>query len=319
VAEQLRKLAEVDPSLGALHELIEQARTLVQEAARELGRYSRTVRADPERLSDLEDRIQKLGRLKRKYGATVEAILGFREKVRDELQTLEQGEARVSELERAVEEARTAAAGKARALSASRREAALRLGDAIGRELASLSMGGARVVVDVAHVTPGSSDLAVDGARLSPSGIDRVEFLIAANRGEDPRPLRKIASGGELSRALLAIKRVLTDVANDTFYVFDEVDAGVGGAVAEVIGRKIKEVAARNQVLCITHLPQIAVYGDTHFVVSKRESAERTTSTVRQLDKRERLEEVARMLGGIQVTDRTREAAAEMLQRGAEG
>jgi DNA repair protein RecN (Recombination protein N) len=204
-------------------------------------------------------------------------------------------------------------------LSASRREAAHRLGEAIGRELASLSMGGARVVVDVAHVTPGSTDLAVDGARLSPSGIDRVEFLIAANRGEDPRPLRKIASGGELSRALLAIKRVLTDVANDTFYVFDEVDAGVGGAVAEVIGRKIKEVAARNQVLCITHLPQIAVYGDTHFVVSKRESGERTTSTVRQLDARERLEEVARMLGGIQVTDRTREAAAEMLQRGAEG
>lgn len=277
------------------------------------------MRADPERLSDLEDRIQKLGRLKRKYGATVEAILAFREKVRDELQTLEQGEARVTELERAVEEARAAAAAQARALSASRREAALRLGEAIGRELASLSMGGARVVVDVAHVTPGSSDLAVDGARLSPSGIDRVEFLIAANRGEDPRPLRKIASGGELSRALLAIKRVLTDVANDTFYVFDEVDAGVGGAVAEVIGRKIKEVAARNQVLCITHLPQIAVYGDTHFVVSKRESSERTTSTVRQLDKRERLEEVARMLGGIQVTDRTREAAAEMLQRGAEG
>jgi DNA repair protein RecN (Recombination protein N) len=319
VADQLRKLAEVDPSLGALHELIEQARTLVQEAARELGRYSRTVRADPERLSDLEDRIQKLGRLKRKYGATVEAILAFREKVREELNTLEQGEARVTELERAVEEARAAAAGKARALSASRREAAHRLGEAIGRELASLSMGGARVVVDVAHVTPGSADLAVDGARLSPSGIDRVEFLIAANRGEDPRPLRKIASGGELSRALLAIKRVLTDVANDTFYVFDEVDAGVGGAVAEVIGRKIKEVAARNQVLCITHLPQIAVYGDTHFVVSKRESGERTTSTVRQLDARERLEEVARMLGGIQVTDRTREAAAEMLQRGAEG
>ncbi len=319
VADQLRRLSEFDASLGALNELVEQARTLVQEAARELGRYSRTVRADPERLTDLEDRLQRLARLKRKYGATVDEILAFREKVRDELKTLEQGEARLAELERAVEEARSAAAAKARSLSAARREAALRLGDSIGRELASLSMGGARVVVDVAHVTPGSSDLAVDGARLSPSGIDRVEFLIAANRGEEPRPLRKIASGGELSRALLAIKRVLTNVANETFYVFDEVDAGVGGAVAEVIGRKIKEVAARNQVLCITHLPQIAVYGGTHFVVRKRESGERTTSTIRQLDARERLEEVARMLGGIEVTARTREAAAEMLQRGAEG
>ncbi len=175
-------------------------------------------------------------------------------------------------------------------------------------------MGGARVVVDVAHVSPGTSDLAVDGARLTHTGIDKVEFLIAANRGEDPRPLRKIASGGELSRALLAIKRVLTDVGPETFYVFDEVDSGVGGAVAEVIGQKIKQVAARNQVLCITHLPQIAVYGDKHFVVSKREVGERTTSTVRALDERERLEEVARMLGGIRVTDRTREAAAEMLR-----
>jgi DNA repair protein RecN (Recombination protein N) len=319
VAEQLRRLLDFDPALAATHELVEQARTCVQEAARELGRYARAVRADPERLAELEDRIQRLARLKRKYGASVEAIVAFREKVRDELKTLEQGEARVAELERAVDDARTAAAERARGLSTSRREAAGRLGEAIGRELASLSMGGARVVVDVAHVAPGSADLAVDGARLSPSGIDRVEFLIAANRGEEPRPLRRIASGGELSRALLAIKRVLTHVANETFYVFDEVDAGVGGAVAEVIGRKIKEVAARNQVLCITHLPQIAVYGDTHFVVRKREAGERTTSTIRALDPPERLEEVARMLGGIQVTERTREAAAEMLARGAAG
>jgi DNA repair protein RecN (Recombination protein N) len=319
VAEQLRRLATFDPTLGALHALLEQAQTLVQEAARELGRYTRQVRADPERLAELEDRLQRLARLKRKYGGTVEAITAFRERIRNELSTLEAGEARLTELERAVEEARTAAAVKARALSNARREAARRLGDAIGRELASLGMGSARVVVDVAHVTPGSNDLVVDGARLSPTGIDRVEFLIAANRGEEPRPLRKIASGGELSRALLAIKRVLTNVADETFYVFDEVDAGVGGAIAEVIGRKIKEVAARNQVLCITHLPQIAVYGDTHFVVRKREVGERTTSTIQALDASQRLEEIARMLGGIEVTARTREAAAEMLQRGTQG
>jgi DNA repair protein RecN (Recombination protein N) len=317
VADQLGKLAEVDPALSAVHEMVEQAQTLVAEAARELGRYCRTVRADPERLSDLEDRIQKLARLKRKYGATIEEILAFRARARDELDTLEQGEARIAELERAVEIARSAAAIKARELSALRRTAALRLGDSIGRELASLSMGGARVVVDVAHVSPGSSDLTVEGARLTPSGIDRVEFLIAANRGEDPRPLRKIASGGELSRSLLAIKRVLTDVGPETFYVFDEVDAGVGGAVAEVIGQKIKQVALRNQVLCITHLPQIAVYGDRHFVVSKRETDTRTTSTVRCLNANERLEEVARMLGGIKVTDRTREAAEEMIRAAA--
>ncbi len=314
VADQLRKLADVDAVLSPVHDLVEQARTLVQEAARELGRYARSVRADPERLADLEDRLQRLARLKRKYGATIEEILAFRGRAWEELQTLEQGEARITALERTVEERRVLAASLARALSVKRRDAAGRLGESIGRELSSLGMGGARVVVDVAHVSPGSSDLAVEGARLTAAGIDRVEFLIAANRGEDPRPLRKIASGGELSRALLAIKRVLTDVGPETFYVFDEVDSGVGGAIAEVIGQKIKQVALRNQVLCITHLPQIAVYGDKHFVVRKREVGERTASTVRALDPQERMEEIARMLGGIRVTERTREAAEEMLR-----
>ena len=314
--DALTKLVEYDPALLGPLELVQQAHTLVQEAARELGRYARGVRADPEALTEAEDRLQKLGRLKRKYGATVEEIVAFGARAREQLANIEQGEARVAALEAAVEAARELAAKEARALSAARRAAAGRLGEAISRELASLSMGGARVVVDVAHTSPGSADLIVDGARLLASGIDRVEFLIAANRGEDPRPLRKIASGGELSRALLAIKRVLTDVANETFYVFDEVDAGVGGAVAEVIGQKIKEVARRNQVLCITHLPQIAAYGDRHLVVRKREVGDRTASSITELNAAERLEEIARMLGGIRITERTREVAAEML-RGA--
>ena len=314
VSDELTKLSDVDSALRPPLDLVEQARTLLQEAARELGRYSRGIRADPERLAELEDNLQRLSRLKRKYGSTIEEILTFRNRAKDELNRLEQGEAHVAELERAVEVCRAKAAHEARTLSAARRQAAGRLGESIGRELATLGMGGARVVVDVAHTTPGSNDLVVDNARLLPTGIDRVEFLIAANRGEDPRPLRKIASGGELSRALLAIKRVLTDVGPRTFYVFDEVDAGVGGAVAEVIGQKIKQVALRNQVLCITHLPQIAVYGDTHFVVRKREQGERTFSTIQCLSETERLEEIARMLGGIRVTDVTREAAAEMLR-----
>lgn len=315
--ESLTRLVAFDAALQGPLDLIAQAHTLVQEAARELGRYSRGVRSDPETLAEVEDQLQKLQRLKRKYGHTVEEILAFRERARENLANIEQGEARVSALEGAVEAARVIAAREARALSSARRAAAGRLGEAISRELISLSMGGARVVVDVAHTSPASADLNVDGARLLPTGIDRVEFLIAANRGEEPRPLRRIASGGELSRALLAIKRVLTDVANETFYVFDEVDAGVGGAVAEVIGQKIKEVARRNQVLCITHLPQIAAYGDRHFVVRKQEQNERTASTITELTEAERLEEIARMLGGIRITERTREVAAEMI-RGAE-
>lgn len=312
--DALSKLVPYDAALQGPLDLVEQAHTLVQEAARELGRYARGVRADPEALAEVEENVQKLSRLKRKYGATVEEILAFRDRAKEELANIEQGEARVAALEAAVEAARERAAQEARSLSAARRAAAGRLGEAISRELASLSMGGARVVVEVAHTSPGTNDLIIDGARLLATGIDRVEFLIAANRGEDPRPLRKIASGGELSRALLAIKRVLTDVGDETFYVFDEVDAGVGGAVAEVIGQKIKEVARRNQVLCITHLPQIAAYGDKHFVVRKREVDDRTASSIVELSPRERLEEVARMLGGIRITERTREVAAEMLR-----
>ncbi|MDP9150863.1 MAG: DNA repair protein RecN, partial [Myxococcota bacterium] len=153
----------------------------------------------------------------------------------------------------------------------------------------------------------------VDGARLTRTGMDRVEFLIAPNRGEDPRPLRKIASGGELSRALLALKRVLADQGPAGTYVFDEVDAGVGGAVAAVIGHAIADIARHRQVVCITHLPQIAALADTHFVVDKSESQGRTHTTVRRLSAAERVDEVARMIGGITVGDAAKRAAAELL------
>ncbi len=206
-----------------------------------------------------------------------------------------------------------AAASSARALSRKRREAAERLADAIGRELAQLGMGRARVIVDVSPASGASDALPVDGARLTRSGVDRVEFLISPNRGEEPRPLRKIASGGELSRALLALKRVLAEKGPAGTYVFDEVDAGVGGAVAEVIGRSIASIARYRQVICITHLPQIASLADAHFVVGKTESRGRTHASVRRLSPQERVEEIARMLGGIKVGDAARKAAAEML------
>jgi DNA repair protein RecN (Recombination protein N) len=317
VSAQLADLVRLDPTLQPTLELVEAARAQVEDAARALGRYARSVHADPERLAEIEDTLQKLSRARRKYGPTVEAILAFRARVAEELATLEQGEARVQDLERTVEEARERAAAAARRLSAERRTAARALGEAITQELVSLGMGGARVLVEVTPTSPASGDLSIDGARLSSNGIDRVEFLIAPNKGEEPRPLRKIASGGELSRALLAIKRVLTHVGGAGFYVFDEVDTGVGGAVAEVIGQKLKAISQRNQTLVITHLPQIAVYADRHFVVGKRVEGDRTVSEVRVLSKSERTEEIARMLGGLRVTERTRAAAAEMMRSAA--
>jgi DNA repair protein RecN (Recombination protein N) len=169
------------------------------------------------------------------------------------------------------------------------------------------------VVVDVQPTASAGDALLVDGARLTRAGIDRVEFLIAPNRGEEPKPLRRIASGGELSRALLALKRVLADQGPAGTYVFDEVDAGVGGAVAEVIGRSIADIARHRQVVCITHLPQIAALADAHFVVDKTEARGRTHTSVKRLEQSERVEEIARMIGGIKVGDATRRAAAELL------
>jgi DNA repair protein RecN (Recombination protein N) len=178
-------------------------------------------------------------------------------------------------------------------------------------------MGEAKITVELASLEGGPRELQVEGARLSATGIDRAELLIAPNRGEDAKPLRKIASGGELSRAMLAIKRVLAGLGPASLYVFDEVDAGVGGAVAEVIGRKIHEVAKHSQVLCITHLPQISAYADAHYRVHKEVVGKRTKSDIRLLSDKERLEEIARMLGGVTVTDQARAAAKALLQSAA--
>jgi DNA repair protein RecN (Recombination protein N) len=200
----------------------------------------------------------------------------------------------------------------ARELSAQRRQAAAQLASAISRELESLGMGGARIHVELRPVG-GDGDVSVDGAQLSADGLERAEFLIAPNRGEDARSLHKVASGGELSRAMLAIKCVLANLGPSGMYAFDEVDTGVGGGMAEIIGRKIRSVALHRQVLCITHLPQIAVFADQHFKVEKEVRGERTLSTVRRLSSKEQKEEIARMLGGLKITAKTRAAARELL------
>ncbi|MFW6051501.1 MAG: DNA repair protein RecN [Myxococcota bacterium] len=318
VAAEMDDAARIDPRLAPLAEQIEAARAQIEDAAAELGRYGRGVTVDEERLAEVEERLDRLERIRRKYGGSIEGVLAHRAQAREELESLEHHEERLEEARVARDGALEEARRRATELRERRQRAADSLGDAMSAELASLGMGGARVVVEVAPLQGGRGELEVGGARLSRTGIDRVEFLIAPNRGEQARPLRKVASGGELSRAMLAIRRVLAGLGPAGLYVFDEVDAGVGGAVAEVIGRKLRDVAAHHQVLCITHLPQIAVYADRHFRVSKEVDGGRTRSAVERLPEQERLEEVARMLGGLRVTRKTREAAAEML-RGARG
>lgn len=336
IASDLSHVTELDESLAPHVQTLESAIAEIEEVARALGRYAGDVEADPSRLNEIEERLFKLQRLLRKHGPTTDELIAHRTKLSEELAALDGVDDRLGESEEKRIELLAKATEQARKLSDARRKAARALGDAIATELSSLAMGRARIVVDVAPIAspespePDEDALAValpDGtrARLTRGGIDRVEIMIAPNPGEDPRPLRRIASGGELSRALLAIKRVLASprspelavsAAPAGLYVFDEVDSGVGGAVAEAIGKKIADVGKHHQVLCITHLPQIAAFADVHFAVSKHEDGGRTVSDVKKLEGKHRIEELARMLGGATITATTRKMAEEMLREG---
>jgi DNA repair protein RecN (Recombination protein N) len=314
IASSVDHASGFDPSLEPMAAQVREALVQLEDAASELGRYARDLSFDPARLSVLEDQLDRLVRIKMKYGETSEDILAHRDRVAAELDSLERYEERLDRCQREYDEALEHAAGLARKLRQKRQTAASKLSKAISKELSSLGMGEAKVSVELAALEGGPRELQIHGARLSATGIDRAELLIAPNRGEEAKPLRKIASGGELSRAMLAIKRVLAGLGPASLYVFDEVDAGVGGAVAEVIGRKIHEVAKHSQVLCITHLPQISAYADAHYRVHKEVVGERTKSDIRLLSDKERLEEIARMLGGVTVTDQARAAAKVLIQ-----
>ncbi|RME21171.1 MAG: DNA repair protein RecN [Deltaproteobacteria bacterium] len=314
VGHDLADAGRYDVALTELSQRVELLRTELEELARDLQHHGERLQAEPGRLDEVEERLHALRALGRRFGGSADAAVERAAALRDELAALEALEIeldeRVAALAEAVDEART----HARALSAARHDRAEALGRGISAQLAGLGMGGARVEVEVSPVEGDDDDpLQVDGARLTASGIDRAEFLIAPNPGEPPRPLRRVASGGELSRALLALKCVLQGVDPGGLYVFDEVDTGVGGAVAEVIGQKLRHISRRHQVLCITHLPQIAAYADRHLRVDKEVENGRTRSRIVALSDAERREELARMLGGIEVSDASRRAAEALL------
>ena len=309
----LQELAVIDPRLGELARQIDSARIEIEEAARVLGQYGRNVHSDPRRLAEMEERLDRLNRLKRRYGGSLDAAIAQRAEIAQRLSELEQVEVNLDEQRKQLAARLEAVSAEARALSEQRKAAAQRLGEAITAELHQLGMGDALVRVEVLPFPVGVHDFAVDGAPLTSTGLDRVEFLIAPNPGEEPRPLHRVASGGELSRALLALKTVLAGGGPAGTYVFDEVDAGVGGAVAEVIGRKLQQLARHHQVLCITHLPQIAAFGEAHFFVSKQSREGRTRSSIVRLDDAGRVRELADMMGGKQHSRATRKAAEELL------
>lgn len=317
----LKKASRDDDTLLPLVESLENAAALLDDVARDLNRRN-DVDDDPARLSLIEDRLDGLKRVMKKHGGDLEAVLAAQAALSAERTLLEQATQRIGALEVDVDATIAVADVIAVRLTAARQAATTALSSAIERELPALGMPSARIFVVVEPLAV-SADTVVktrDGRALSATGADRVELRFSANAGESPAALAKVASGGELSRVLLAVKRVLLDKDPVPVSVFDEVDAGVGGAIGEAIGEKLQAIAGRHrQVLCITHLPQIACRGETHLVVAKQVVDGRTVSTVRIVGGPEREGELARMLGGRDITSTTLSHAKEMLELARQG
>jgi DNA repair protein RecN (Recombination protein N) len=318
--QHLSGLAKLVAEVRAVHEELEEARIRLQESARSIARLADSVRHDPGRLEQVEERLASIERLRRKYGATLEEILSYHAGIAAEHQKLSDYESSLGALRQREEEAweRYRAAGAD--LSARRIAAAARFGHGIESELRDLAMDGTSIEIRVGRSAAAGSRLELDGepAAFGPEGWDRVEVWIAPNRGEELRPIQKVASGGELSRIQLAIAAALfkeSGCGAGATLVFDEIDAGIGGRVADAVGGKLRELARENQVICVTHLPQIASFGSTHFQVSKEESKGRTRACVSRLDGAARVDEIARMLGGEERSESARAHARELLER----
>jgi DNA repair protein RecN (Recombination protein N) len=314
VAQAARALAEaglLDRRLEAPLALLRSAAVELEEAGRELGRYADAVGGDPERLANVEDRLEVLRALSRKHGGSLDAAIARRTAMREELARLSGGGERLREIGAEIDARAGEALALAAELSRRRGEAARAFGAAVRRELEGLAMGRCRLEVALLALESGVD---ARGKLLGPAGAERAEILIAPNPGEPPRPLARTASGGELSRVLLAVKRTLARNDPVATYVFDEVDAGIGGAVAEAMGRVLADVARGRQVVCVTHLPQVAAFAERHHRVEKRVAGGRTATAVTLLEGEDaRRREIARMMAGAIVTDSAIEHAGALI------
>ena len=307
----IEQLAALDPDLEKLAEDISGYSYQVEDYVIELRNYRDSLESNPLRLEQVSERLDILLALKRKYGERLEDVLEFAESARLELEGIESMDKRIDELEQEVETLENKVCELASKLTKKRRTAAAVMEEAMGEELMSLAFRQSGLKVRW-------HGFAEEPENLNGTGWDRVEFFFSANPGEPERPLAKVASGGELSRLLLAMKCLLARKDMVDTVIFDEVDAGIGGEAAEAVARKIKELAGHHQVFCITHLPQIAARGDIHYEVSKSVENERTQSRVARLDNEQRVHELARMLAGESVTPMTKILAEEMLEKGVE-
>jgi DNA repair protein RecN (Recombination protein N) len=304
---RLDGLREVDPDLNDLVARLAGVQDELRDAALDLERHFSGIEADPARLAAAEERLHQVEQLQRKYGATIEEVLGFRDRAAGELAGLEGAEQREAEILAERERLRAVLAADAGRLSADRVEVAGRLAKAVRASLRELAMPRGRFAVALEPVD------SPDGVPCGPNGAEAPAFRFSADAGGELRPLRAVASGGELSRVFLALKQSLREFDAGMVLVFDEVDSGIGGRVADRVGRKLAELAGHHQVLCITHLPQIAAFAQTHFRVEKRERGGRTQTRITRVEGADRILEIARMAGGESVGAATLEHARELL------
>lgn len=306
VARRIEELAGFDSRFAEYPEQLASAVAVLEDLAFAVRDFRQSLEFSPDRLSEIEDRLAEIARLKRKYGGTVESALAHFEESSERLRNIESAELREAELAREFDAALAEYVAAASKLHNARVESAAKLGKKVEANLRDVSLEKARFEVRLS----GSAD---DRNCHGPRGFDRAEFYFSANPGENPKPVAKVASGGELSRLMLVLNTTTRLAGESKTMVFDEIDTGIGGRVAEAVGVKLKELAKSQQVLCVTHQPQVATLADHHFVVSKRLGKDRTEVFVRTLAPNERIEEIARMLAGETITETARQHAREMI------
>ena len=311
-AARLKEGAAVDPRIAGLVERVRSLQIEAQELARELSGLSAAVDLSAEAMERAEERLSEIRRLKRKYGTDVPGLLAMLEEFRGERERLEgalEEERRLRELLRKEEDEAVRAATE---LGRKRREGAKRMGNAVEKELSRVALAGAKFRVELASRPPGPESLSVHG-------FDEAEFLLCANPGQELRPLSATASGGELSRVMLALRNTSARERGNKTMVFDEIDTGIGGKVAERVGARLKGLGATAQVICVTHLPQVAAFADTHLLVAKKSGKSSVATGVQALSKQDRIKELARMISGAEVTEEAQAHARELIEGAARG
>lgn len=301
VVQTLQEVVELDETLQPLLERMDGLYAQIEDAARDWKRYAQDLEADPDTLQNIEERLQTIYRLKRKYGGSIPAVLAFYDKVCAELELLENSEEKVTEVEQKMQKMRLHMETLAQKISKIRKKTAEQVQIQVENALHDMQMPQAKFFISIEK----RKQFHVDG-------MDLVEFLISPNAGEDLKPLSKIASGGEMSRVMLALKTVLVDADEIGTFIFDEIDTGVSGKTARKVGEKMHLLAQKRQILCITHLPQIAAMADNHYRIEKHVDNGRTITMVEELDEAASCLEVARLMGGDMITETTLAAAKEL-------